>query len=108
MNVVTARCETREDVLRILQESGDELRALGVRRLGLFGSFRRGEARAASDIDLLVEFEPGEKTFDHFLALSGLLEEAMQRPVDLVTPEALSPHVGPHILREVEYVPLAA
>lgn len=108
MNVVTARCETKEDVLRILQESGDELRALGVRRLGLFGSFRRGEAQAASDIDLLVEFEPGEKTFDHFLALSGLLEEAMQRPVDLVTREALSPHVGPHILREVEYVPLAA
>ncbi|WP_043739772.1 nucleotidyltransferase family protein [Thioalkalivibrio nitratireducens] len=105
---MTARCDTRDDVLRILKQSRDELRALGVRRVGLFGSFRRGDAQSASDVDLLVEFEPGEKTFDHFLALSGLLEEAMQRPVDLVTPEALSPHVGPHILREVEYVPLVA
>jgi predicted nucleotidyltransferase len=78
----------------------------GVRRGGVFGSFRHDAAREGSDVDLLVEFEPGQKTFDHFLALAGFLEGALQRPVELVTPEARSPHVGPHILREVEYVPL--
>jgi len=102
------RCETKGDLVRMLQGSADDLRALGVSKMGVFGSFRHDAAGADSDVDLLVEFEPGQKTFDHFVALAGLLEEALQRPVELVTPEALSPHVGPHILREVEYVPLGA
>jgi predicted nucleotidyltransferase len=102
------RCETKGDLVRVLQDSAGDLRALGVSRVGVFGSFRHDAAGADSDVDLLVEFEPGQKTFDHFIALAGLLEDALQRPVELVTPEALSPHVGPHILREVEYVPLGA
>ena len=75
-----------------------------MQRLGVFGSFQRGEPHAESDVDLLVEFAPGEKSFDHFMALSFLLEEELGRPVELVTPEALSPCIGPHILREAEYV----
>ena len=55
-------------------------------------------------MDLLVEFAPGEKSFDHFMALSFLLEDELGRPVELVTREALSPHIGPHILQNVEYV----
>jgi predicted nucleotidyltransferase len=56
----------------------------------------------------LVEFEEGRKTFDNFMQLSFLLEEVLQRHVELVTLESLSPYIGPHILREVEYAPLAA
>lgn len=67
------------------------LRMWGVRRVGVFGSFRHDAAREDSDVDLLVEFEPGQKTFDHFLALAAFLEGSLQRPVALVTPEALSP-----------------
>ena len=81
---------------------------LGVLRLGLFGSFARDEANEDSDVDLLVEFAPGGKSFDRFLALADLLEEDLGRPVELVTPESLSRHIGPHILREVRYVSLAA
>lgn len=92
---------------RIKQESA-RIRALGVKRLGLFGSFVRGEQRPDSDVDILVEFEPGQKTFDNFMELSFLLEELLQRRVELVTLEALSPHIGPYILAEVEDVPLAA
>ena len=80
------------------------MRALGVRRLALFGSFARDEGRAESDVDLLVEFAAGEKTFDHFVALASLLEDALQRRVELVTPEALSPYIGPRILAEAEDV----
>lgn len=55
-------------------------------------------------MDLLVEFAPGEKSFDNFMAVSFLLEEELERSVELVTREALSPHLGPHILEKVEYV----
>jgi predicted nucleotidyltransferase len=99
---------TKDDLLRVLREHRDDLSALGVRRLGVFGSFVRGEQRPTSDVDLLVEFDAGLKTFDRFMQLCFLLEDALQRPVELVTIESLSPHVGPHIMREVEFVSLAA
>jgi hypothetical protein len=99
---------TKEDVLRLLYESRCQLRALGVKRLGLFGSFVRSEQSPASDVDVLVEFEAGQKSFDHFMTLCFFLEDTLQRRVEVVTPESLSPHIGPYILREVEYVPIAA
>lgn len=99
---------TKQDILTVLRENSAQIKALGVRRLGLFGSFARGQQTSASDVDLLVEFEPGQKTFDNFMRLSFLLEDLLRRRVELVTPEALSPHLGPHILNEVEYAPLAA
>lgn len=100
--------KTKQDIINVLDQNRSRLRALGVRRIGLFGSFVRGEQRLDSDIDLLVEFEPGRKTFDSFMELSFFLEEALQHRTELVTMEALSPYLGPHILKEVEYVPLAA
>lgn len=79
-----------------------------MRRLGLFWSFLRGEQTDASDVDPLVEFESGQKTFDHFMELVFLVEDLLGRPVELVTPETLSPHIGPRILQELRYVSLAA
>ena len=105
---MTTTVRTREDIFKILDENRTELRGLGVKRLGLFGSFVRGRQRADSDVDMLVEFEPGQKTFDHFIGLSFLLEDVLGRSVELVTPEGLSPHIGPYILKEVEYVSVAA
>jgi len=63
---------------------------------------------ADSDVDLLVEFEPTQKTFDHFMALCFLLEDLLRRRVEVVTTESLSPYLRSHILDEVEDVPLAA
>lgn len=99
---------TKQDVLAILHDNRVRLRSFGVRRLGLFGSFVRGEQREDSDIDFLVEFEPGQKTFDHFMNLAVLLEDLLHRRVELVTTDALSPYIGPHIMGEVEYAALAA
>jgi len=94
---------TKKDILIILRNNQSHIRTLGVRRLGLFGSFLHDQQHTNSDVDLLVEFEPGQKTFDNFMELSFFLEGALRRRVELVTPEALSPYVGQHILDEVEY-----
>ena len=99
---------TREEAVRRLVASEPQIRALGVQRLALFGSVLRGEAHPDSDIDLLVQFAPGAKTFDHFLALFDLLEERLERRVELVTTEALSPFIGPRILAEAQDVLRAA
>jgi uncharacterized protein len=100
--------KTKRDVVSTLRRNSTRLQALGVKRLGLFGSFVRDEQKPVSDVDLLVEFERGKKTFDNFMELSFFLEELLQRKVEVVTIEALSPYLGPHILNEVEYVSLAA
>ena len=65
---------------------------------------RRDASDSESDVDLLIEFAPDEKSFDNFMAASFLLEEKLGRSVELVTREALSPHLGPHILEDVEDV----
>ena len=99
---------TRDQVIERLRSVEPGIRGLGVRRLALFGSVARGEARPHSYVDLLVEFSPGQKNFDRFLALSDLLEQLLGRPVELVTTEALSPYIGPHILAEATDVLRAA
>ncbi len=95
--------QNKEQLFSLLNQHRQQLKRLGVKRFGLFGSFVRGQQQQQSDVDLLVEFEPGQKSFDNFMRLAFFLEELLGRKVDLVTPESLSPHIGPHILREVEY-----
>src|SRR2546423_13892376 len=99
---------SRKQAAEILAASESEIRALGVARLALFGSVLHGDARPDSDIDLLVQFSPGAKTFARFLALSELLEERLGCRVELVTTEALSPFIGPRILAEAQDVLRAA
>ena len=84
------------------------LLASGVRRLGVFGSMARGDMRPDSDIDVLVAFEPNQRTFDNLYEVGVALEEVFHRRVDLVTEDALSPYIGPHILNEIKYVDLAS
>jgi predicted nucleotidyltransferase len=99
-----ATVQTKQDLIGRLCHHRDDLRQLGIRRIGLFGSFRRDASDSESDVDLLIEFAPDEKSFDNFMAASFLLEERLGRSVELVTREALSSHLGPHILEDVEYV----
>ncbi|MBW4519442.1 MAG: nucleotidyltransferase family protein [Scytolyngbya sp. HA4215-MV1] len=97
--------QTKTQVLSLLQEHQQELHRFGVSRCGIFGSFvHDAEIHEQSDVDILVAFEPEQKTFDNFMHLSFFLEDLFGRAVDLVTIESLSPYIGPHILDEVEYV----
>jgi predicted nucleotidyltransferase len=95
---------TKTELLEILRKHEDELRSFGVRRYGLFGSFLHNQATPESDVDLLVEFEAGEKTFTNFNNLLFFLEDLLERRVEIVTTESLSPYIGPHILNEAEHV----
>ncbi|CAN5348021.1 nucleotidyltransferase family protein [soil metagenome] len=95
--------ENKSEIYQRLIENRGAISDFGVRRFGLFGSFLNDDHNAESDVDIIVEFELGKKSFDSFMNLSFFLEDILGRKVDLVTPESLSPHIGPKILAEVEY-----
>jgi hypothetical protein len=88
--------------LTVIQEHAEELRALGARRVGVFGSFARGEADKDSDVDVYVEFDDVQRTYDKF-ALHELLEKLFGRRVDLVTDKSLTETKAQLILPTVRY-----
>lgn len=92
------------NTIGILKERDDEIRSkFHVSSIGVFGSFARGEGRKESDVDVLVEFEEGFKTFDNFMDLKYYLEDIFLRNVDLVTVNALKPQLKDVILQDVIY-----
>ncbi|KXS43389.1 nucleotidyltransferase family protein [Methanolobus zinderi] len=92
------------DVLRLLRENEDHIiESFGVKRIGLFGSFARGEGRIDSDIDVLVEFREGQKTFDNYMELKFYLEDLFKRDVDLVLETSIKPRLKDYILKEAVY-----
>lgn len=93
---------TPDAILGTLARHRDELRALGVRTLGLFGSFRRGDAHAESDMDFLVTLD--HPTLRGYMAAKQLLEYLFGRPVDLVMAETVKPRIRARIFAEVVYV----
>jgi predicted nucleotidyltransferase len=105
---MVTRAHTRADVEASIANVRGEILGLGVRRLALFGSVQRDTAHADSDVDVLVEFLPGQKTYDRFVALAELLERVLSRSVELVTAESLSPFLKPYILAEARDVVRAA
>jgi predicted nucleotidyltransferase len=94
---------SQAEIWERLRQSSETIAGFGVSRLGLFGSFVRNEATAASDVDLLVDFEPEMKTFRNLMNLWDFLEGLLGRRVDLLTRASLSPYIGKHILQEVRY-----
>jgi predicted nucleotidyltransferase len=92
----------RETILQTLERHRSELQQLGVRRLGLFGSYLHDRPRAGSDVDLLVRFD--RPSFDSYMDTKFLLEQLLGRDVDLVTEEALKPAVR-HVRDQAAYVP---
>jgi uncharacterized protein len=90
-----------EDVLTKLRELKPILAArYKVRELSLFGSFVRGEQNLSSDIDLLAEFDSEADLFD-WIGLTLYLEEIFQRPVDVVSKDALRAELRESVLHQV-------
>jgi predicted nucleotidyltransferase len=75
-----------------------------VQRIGVFGSFARGDEKRTSDVDVLVEFEPGQATFDNFMRLVYDLEDLLKRKVDLLTVAGIDKYIRPQVEREVVWV----
>ncbi len=90
---------TPDEVRQKLAGHEAEFRALRVRRLWLFGSSARGEARPDSDLDILVAFE-GLCTYEQYSSLRCFLEDVLGREVDLVEETALRPRVRPFVERD--------
>lgn len=100
---------TDKEVMKILRENRDVLRKYDIKRIGLFGSYVRGEQKENSDIDLLVEFDMSTfdsnftGLFDNFIELAFYLEELFGRKVDLITNGSLSPYIQPYVEKEVKW-----
>ena len=92
----------KQDILlRTLKQKNAELTTkFGVKSLSLFGSVARDEATAASDVDLLVEFNRPMGYFGLF-ALQDYLEKLLGCPVDLGTPDSLKPYIKERIQGEL-------
>lgn len=92
---------TRRETIRRLTRNRGKLAAFHVRRLSLFGSTARDEAREHSDVDLLVEFDPDVPVgLFTFVALQRFLGDVLGTRIDLATPDALRPEMRAQILAE--------
>ena len=94
----------RDDVITILKQAEPALRARGIRRAAVFGSVARGDNDFDSDIDILVEFEPGaEGTIYEYIRLKEFVASLFDGPVDVIDRNALKPHLRPPAERDTFY-----
>ena len=92
------------DALALLRQHEPIIKKrFGVAKIGIFGSYARGEERPESDVDVLVTFKKGQKTFDHYMDCKFYLEDLFGRKVDLVMKGAIKKRLKEYILREVVY-----
>lgn len=87
--------------MNLLRRHNDILRKYKVKRIGLFGSYVRGEQKKHSDIDFLVELKVS--SFDNFMDLAFYLEDLFGRKVELITNGNLSPYIKPYVEKEVNW-----
>ena len=93
--------------LKLIESEKSTFKALGVVRIGLFGSILSPDKFSqSSDVDVFVEFDPEQKSFDNFSGVYELLMKIFQHKIDLVTDVSLSPYFGPKIMKEVRYASL--
>ena len=96
---------TKENILKTLKSNKLKLSKVGIRNVGLFGSYIRNEQSSESDIDLVVDFEPEKEKFINFMAVYDLFEKLFKNEkIEVVTKNGLSPYIGLKILNEVQYV----
>jgi predicted nucleotidyltransferase len=92
------------EIINILKHHSLELKErFQVKEIGVFGSYVKGEQKRGSDIDILVEFEEGYKTFDNYMELKFYLEKLLKSKIDLVLKTAIRPELRQNILSEVNY-----
>ena len=98
----------KKQVLGLIRQNRVKFKNFGIRRLGVFGSFARDRVKPDSDVDLLVEFSPGEKNYRNLYQTADLAARLFRREVEVITPESLSPYIAPQIEKEVLYVEISS
>ena len=91
------------EIIQRLAACRQKLAEFNVKSLAVFGSVARGQARADSDVDVLVEFN-GSARFDQYMDLKLFLEKLLGRPVDLLTRKGIRPEFLPAVQQEAVYV----
>jgi len=100
-----ARPRRKSPVIKKLEAAAPAIRStFGVTRIGIFGSFARGEETKKSDVDILVDFKEGYATLRNFVRLSEYLETLFRRKVDLLTEPSLSGLIRPYIEQDVIWI----
>ncbi|HYS42855.1 MAG TPA: nucleotidyltransferase family protein [Geobacteraceae bacterium] len=95
---------TREEIIRFLTAHKSELEdRFGVIKIGLFGSYARGDAREDSDIDVAVELDK-ENIADRYFGLLHYLEDNLHKKIDLGIESNIKPALRPYIMKEIRYV----
>ena len=96
---------TKEFILTTIKSNKSEFSKIGIKNIGLFGSYVRDEQSKNSDIDILIDFEPDKENYDNFMLVYDMFEQLfINEKVEIVTRNGLSPYIGPRILNEVLYV----
>lgn len=96
---------TKQNILHVLQSKKETLRQYGVKRIGLFGSYKTNRQTDSSDIDILIDLDTERETFDNLMSIYAILEECFgTKKVEIITKNGLSKYIGNHILSETEYV----
>lgn len=98
------KVKDKKSLIERLMKNKEVILSFGVERIGIFGSFVRNEMNKNSDVDFFVEFKEGCKNYDNFMDLAFFLRELTGREIELVTPDSLSPFIGPEIMKELDYV----
>jgi len=93
-----------KEILARLRESERALRARGVKHAALFGSCARGDDRADSDIDIMIEVDPaaGIGVYE-YVALKTYIAELFDGPVDVVNRDSLKPYIQPSAIADAVY-----
>ncbi|MHA1293872.1 MAG: nucleotidyltransferase family protein [Promethearchaeota archaeon] len=97
---------TFEEINKKLKEKKNILcKKYKIKKIGIFGSYLRGDAKKESDLDILVEFEPEARiSLLEFVELELHIGDILGIKIDLVEKSALKPRIGKHILDEVKYL----
>lgn len=95
---------TKSEILLRLRSNKSKILNFGITNIGLFGSYVRNEQTEHSDIDILIDFDPQNETYDNFIAVYDFLEDLFKgRKLEIVTKNGLSPYIGLEILNEAIY-----
>jgi len=95
---------TKSKILQILQKKKEILTKYGVKEIGLFGSYSKNLQNQNSDIDILIDFDSEQETFDNLMKVYDILENSFRNyKIEIVTKNGLSKYIGSYILKETEY-----
>jgi predicted nucleotidyltransferase len=94
---------TANQIIGRLESHAAELRKMGIEKIGLFGSYARGDADPASDIDILVVMAGERYSLLEVIGIKLYLEELLGHPVDVVPEDSLRPAIRPHVMNETIY-----